>query len=119
MDRDIDNGDDSDDIGAREMQSRSPRLQKLGPLRDIYSDSPRLVPGEAEIGSRGLIEEFWPKLAEREGIRTPDTVARVPHLRRHFRQTDPLTTLSACPLRSDHVRTCAPQRTAAQGHFQT
>jgi len=29
---------------------------------------------------------------------------------RHFRQIDPLPTLSACPLRSDRVRTFAPQR---------
>jgi hypothetical protein len=29
---------------------------------------------------------------------------------RHFRQIDPLATLSACPLRSDRVRTFAPQR---------
>jgi hypothetical protein len=28
----------------------------------------------------------------------------------HFRQIDPLPTLSACPLRSDRVRTFAPQR---------
>jgi len=28
----------------------------------------------------------------------------------HFRQIDPLPTLSACPLRSDRVRTYAPQR---------
>jgi hypothetical protein len=27
----------------------------------------------------------------------------------HFRQIDPLPTLSACPLRSDRVRTFAPQ----------
>jgi hypothetical protein len=29
--------------------------------------------------------------------------------RGHFRQIDPLPTLSACPLRSDRVRTFAPQ----------
>jgi hypothetical protein len=28
----------------------------------------------------------------------------------HFRQIDPLPTFSACPLRSDRVRTFAPQR---------
>jgi hypothetical protein len=28
----------------------------------------------------------------------------------HFRQIDPLPTLAACPLRSDRVRTFAPQR---------
>jgi hypothetical protein len=28
----------------------------------------------------------------------------------HFRQIDPLSTFSACPLRSDRVRTFAPQR---------
>jgi hypothetical protein len=28
----------------------------------------------------------------------------------HFRQINPLPTLSACPLRSDRVRTFAPQR---------
>jgi hypothetical protein len=28
----------------------------------------------------------------------------------HFRQIDPLPTLSACPLRSDRVRTFAPQQ---------
>jgi hypothetical protein len=28
----------------------------------------------------------------------------------HFRQIDPLPTLSACPLRPDRVRTFAPQR---------
>ena len=31
----------------------------------------------------------------------------------HFRQIDPLPTLSACPLRSDRVRTFAPQRIGA------
>src|SRR3984893_11921105 len=31
----------------------------------------------------------------------------------HFRQIDPLPTLSACPLRSDRVRTFAPQRNGA------
>jgi hypothetical protein len=35
----------------------------------------------------------------------PSTTARG-----HFRQIDPLPTLSACPLRSDRVRTFAPQR---------
>jgi hypothetical protein len=29
---------------------------------------------------------------------------------RHFRQIEPLPTLSGCPLRSDRVRTFAPQR---------
>jgi hypothetical protein len=29
---------------------------------------------------------------------------------RHFRQIDPLPTLSACPLRSDRAQTFAPQR---------
>ena len=33
---------------------------------------------------------------------------------RHFRQIDPLPTLSACPLRSDRVRTFAPQRIVAK-----
>src|ERR1700720_683334 len=32
----------------------------------------------------------------------------------HFRQIDPLLTLSACPLRPDRVRTFAPQRQALQ-----
>jgi hypothetical protein len=34
----------------------------------------------------------------------------------HFRQIDPLPTLSACPLRSDRVRTFAPQRFDAVCH---
>src|ERR1700730_9843624 len=36
--------------------------------------------------------------------------------RGHFRQIDPLPTLSACPLRSDRVRTSAPQRIDAVCH---
>ncbi|MEA3074449.1 MAG: hypothetical protein QOD29_5895 [Alphaproteobacteria bacterium] len=34
----------------------------------------------------------------------------------HFRQINPLPTLSACPLRSDRVRTFAPQRIDAGCH---
>jgi hypothetical protein len=34
----------------------------------------------------------------------------------HFRQIDPVPTLSACPLRSDRVRTFAPQRIVAKCH---
>jgi hypothetical protein len=37
----------------------------------------------------------------------------------HFRQIDPLPTLSACPLRSDRVRTFAPQRFDAVCHEPT
>ena len=37
----------------------------------------------------------------------------------HFRQIDPLPTLSACPLRSDRVRTFAPQRFDAVCHNRT
>ena len=37
----------------------------------------------------------------------------------HFRQIDPLPTLSACPLRSDRVRTFAPQRNHAVCHEPT
>jgi hypothetical protein len=37
----------------------------------------------------------------------------------HFRQIDPLPTLSACPLRSDRVRTFAPQRFDAVCHKLT
>jgi hypothetical protein len=37
----------------------------------------------------------------------------------HFRQINPLPTLSGCPLRSDRVRTFAPQRFDAVCHFQT
>src|ERR1700730_7977783 len=40
---------------------------------------------------------------ERLGVKFPGPT-------RHFRQIDPLPTLSACPLRSDRVRTFAPQR---------
>ena len=34
----------------------------------------------------------------------------------HFRQIDPLPTLSACPLRSDRIRTFAPQQFDAVCH---
>jgi hypothetical protein len=37
----------------------------------------------------------------------------------HFRQIDPLPTLSACPLRSDRVRTFASQRIDALCHKPT
>jgi hypothetical protein len=37
----------------------------------------------------------------------------------HFRQIDPLPTLLACPLRSDRVRTFAPQRIDAVCHNRT
>jgi hypothetical protein len=37
----------------------------------------------------------------------------------HFRQIDPLPTLSACPLRPDRVRTFAPQRFDAVCHNRT
>src|SRR3984893_18401487 len=37
----------------------------------------------------------------------------------HFRQIDPLRTLSACPLRFDRVRTFAPQRIDAVSHKRT
>jgi hypothetical protein len=37
----------------------------------------------------------------------------------HFRQIDPLPTLSACPLRSDRFRTFAPQRFDAVCHEPT
>jgi hypothetical protein len=37
----------------------------------------------------------------------------------HFRQIDPLPTLSACPLRSDRVRTFAPQRIDAVCQHET
>jgi hypothetical protein len=37
----------------------------------------------------------------------------------HFRQIDPLPTLSACPLRFDRVRTFAPQRIDAVCHKET
>jgi hypothetical protein len=37
----------------------------------------------------------------------------------HFRQINPLPTLSACPLRSDRVRTFAPQRNDAVCHEPT
>ena len=37
----------------------------------------------------------------------------------HFRQIDPLPTLSAFPLRSDRVRTFAPQRIDAVCHKET
>jgi hypothetical protein len=40
----------------------------------------------------------------------PSCNARPDHTLGHFRQIDPLPTLSACPLRSDRVRTFAPQR---------
>jgi hypothetical protein len=36
----------------------------------------------------------------------------------HFRQIDPLPTLSACPLRSDLVRTFAPQRNRRGGRLE-
>jgi hypothetical protein len=37
----------------------------------------------------------------------------------HFRRIDPLPTLSACPLRSDRVRTFAPQQFDAVCHKPT
>jgi hypothetical protein len=37
----------------------------------------------------------------------------------HFRQIDPLPTLSACPLRSDRLRTFTPQRFDAVYHERT
>ena len=37
----------------------------------------------------------------------------------HFRQINPLPTLSGCPLRSDRVRTFAPQRFDAVCHKPT
>ena len=37
----------------------------------------------------------------------------------HFRQINPLPTLSACPLRSDRVRTFAPQQFDAVRHKGT
>jgi hypothetical protein len=37
----------------------------------------------------------------------------------HFRQIDPLPTLSACPLRSHRVRTFAPQQIDAVCHNRT
>jgi hypothetical protein len=35
----------------------------------------------------------------------------------HFRQINPLPTLAACPLRSDRVRTFAPQRFYAVAEY--
>src|ERR1700730_12836762 len=49
----------------------------------------------------------------------PSCNARPDHTLGHFRQIDPLPTLSACPLRSDPVRTFAPQRIDAMCHKPT
>jgi hypothetical protein len=53
------------------------------------------------------------------GIQNHCRSAQPMSLMGHFRQIDPLPTLSACPLRSDRVRTFAPQRIDAVGALRS
>src|ERR1700738_4453439 len=54
-------------------------------------------------GTSRMTRECQVRICEGLGVKFPGPT-------RHFRQIDPLPTLSACPLRSDRVRTFAPQR---------
>ena len=58
-------------------------------------------------GTSRMMREYQVRFCERLGVKFPGPT-------RHFRQIDPLPTLSACPLRSDRVRTFAPQRIVAK-----
>jgi hypothetical protein len=55
----------------------------------------------------GTIARFW---EETNNVLRCEIATRFMSARGHFRQIDPLPTLSACPLRSDRFRTFAPQR---------
>ena len=58
-------------------------------------------------GTSRMMREYQVRFCERLGVKFPGPT-------RHFRQIDPLPTLSACPLRSDRARTFAPQRIVAK-----
>jgi len=63
-------------------------------------------------GTSRMTRECQVRICEGLGVKFPGPT-------RHFRQIDPLPTLSACPLRSDRVRTFAPQRIDAVCHNPT
>src|SRR6516165_1504852 len=54
-------------------------------------------------GTSRMTRECQVRFCERLGVKFPGPT-------RHFRQINPLPTLSACPLRSDRARPFAPQR---------
>jgi hypothetical protein len=61
-------------------------------------------------GTSRMTRECQVRICERLGVKFPGPT-------RHFRQIDPLPTLSACPLRSDRVRTFAPQAVCHKRSF--
>ena len=63
-------------------------------------------------GTSRMTRECQVRFCERLGVKFPGPT-------RHFRQINPLPTLSGCPLRSDRVRTFAPQRFDAVCHIRT
>ena len=59
------------------------------------------MPGGADTARR--VRECQVRICEGLGVKFPGPT-------RHFRRIKPLPTLSACPLRSDRVRSFAPQQ---------